>query len=707
MNMKNYIYTFLLLLFTSLVGCTKDDTLNGDFQDVNLSLNVSFSGLDNINVKEGDKLSLYKKGGNKVADLLFVSSDEGVYTFSVDAKQTVNPEDEFTAVFPAMESPVYDSSVGVLKCEQNGSGSVEHLTSMGRFEADFTFEDNKVVTLNNKLSVVSLDIVKPGGEVKGLPVELEFNVTDESADNASVYSKSVVSLVGLTDWDGLKINLMSLPKSENVNRNISCVIVTSLNEHYIQELMQDGTVKYGAGENVTINLNDLQYSEPVFVDPAQTVTITDNVKQKIYIGLDAERLWYWRDNLRDELAQLSVGDINVKFARVAIDCGYELEEGIKKPEVYDIQLNMMRAFKAVRPDLLFFATPRPLFNSYTEEERVELFGHVDNTPWSSVPLWACNFKQSGNTTMPDGTVVPNYVYDKYDKDKLVSYFADYLNFMHDNGFDFEYMDLTNETETRTTPDIYKYVYDNLPAKLNAGVKMPTLIAPSSWSVQGGINWMKTVTDDEKDAFGIAAVHNTGNQGGTLKQFVNLATQMDKPAWNTELHDWVGIATEDEVLTADSFFEYFRAGFTGMSGWLFFGPANGKDHSKLWVGSTPGSHTKSAKYEIFKTVVNGVNDGNYIESVVSTSIPEITTTSFVKDKMLMIAVLNTSTDSRVVTYDLGNKIIDGQISVKEWNGDLPKSGEEFTLVPTTSSKFQFALGAKSLYIFTVNLTESLQ
>ena len=51
MNMKNYIYTFLLLLFTSFVGCTKDDTLNGDFQDVNLSLNVSFSGLDNITVK--------------------------------------------------------------------------------------------------------------------------------------------------------------------------------------------------------------------------------------------------------------------------------------------------------------------------------------------------------------------------------------------------------------------------------------------------------------------------------------------------------------------------------------------------------------------------------------------------------------------------------------------------------------------------------
>lgn len=79
MNMKNYIYTFLLLLFTSFVGCTKDDTLNGDFQDVNLSLNVSFSGLDNITVKEGDKLSLYKKGGNKVADLLlFLLTKESI-----------------------------------------------------------------------------------------------------------------------------------------------------------------------------------------------------------------------------------------------------------------------------------------------------------------------------------------------------------------------------------------------------------------------------------------------------------------------------------------------------------------------------------------------------------------------------------------------------------------------------------------------------
>lgn len=706
--MKNYIYTLILFLAFSLVGCTEDDTLNNDFKDINISLNVSFSGLENVTVGEGDKLSVYKKEGSKIADLVYISNDNGIYKFGADVKQSIDVEEDYTAVFPATDSPVYKSSIGVLKAVQNGSDSDAHLTKMARFEADFRFGNDETVVLNNRLSAVCLDITKPQDQnAGGVPSEIEFNITDEYADQTTVYSKSIVSLNGLDGWDNLKVNLLTLPKTENCTRTISCMIVTSMSSHYKQEITQDATVKYGAGEKVIIELDNLEYSEPVFVEADQTVTITDDIKQKIYIGLDAERLWYWRDNLRDELAQLSVGDINVKFARVAIDCGYELEEEIKKPEVYDVQLNMMKAFKEKRPDLVFFATPRPLFNSYTEDERIKLFGHVDNTPWTSVPLWACNFKQSGNKTMPDGTVVPNYVYDKYDKDKLVAYFADYLNFMHDNGFDFEYMDLTNETETRTTPDIYKYVYDNLPSKLNAGVKMPTLIAPSSWSVQGGINWMNTVADDQKDAFGVAAVHNTGNQGGTLEKFVTLAEQMGKPAWNTELHDWIGIATEDEVLTADSFFEYFRAGFTGMSGWLFFGPANGKDHSKLWVGSTPGSHTKSAKYEIFKTVVNTVNDGNYLNSTVNEPITDVTTTAFVKDKQILIAVLNKTANTKVVTYDMGDKVIDGRIKVCKWNGDLPKSGEVFEIEPITSTEYQLALGAKSLYIFTVNLKDAIQ
>lgn len=703
--MKNNIYIFLCVILMSVTGCKKDEELYEEVMATNISVNVSFNGLDNVNIGAEDKLSLYRKGGNKVADLAFISKTEGIYNFSNEIKQKIDLNETYTIVYPASDAPVYKEGSGSLEALQNGSDLDSHLIRMGRYESDLNLGEESVIVLDNKMPVVVAAVSKPEG-VEGIPIQLEFNVNDEYINGRTVYSKSVVNLTGFKDWQNLKISLLTFPKTEEFKRSISCVLTTSDNSRYIQDIEQDANVRYGKGEKFNIMLDNLIFAPPTFLEADQIIQVTDDVRQKIFIGLDAERLWYWRDELRDELAQLSVGDINVKFARVAIDCGYELEEGIKKPDVYNIQLNMMRALRSVRPDLLFFATPRPLFNSYTEEERVKLFGHVDNTPWTSVPLWACNFKESGKKKMPDGTEVPNYVFEKYDKEKLVAYFAEYLNFMHDNGFDFEYMDLTNETETRTTSDIYKYVYDNLPSKLNGGVKMPILIGPSSWSVQGGITWMNKVKDEEKNSFGVAAVHNTGKQGGTLEKFVELANKMGKPAWNTELHDWIGLTSRDEVLTSDSFFEYFRAGFSGMSGWLFFGPANGKDHSKLWVGAKKGSHTKSAKYEIFKTVVNAVNDGNYLNSSADKKIDDLKTTVFVKGRTVLIAVLNKGVNTRIVTYDMGEKAIEGKIEVSRWSGSLPRSGERFKINPLTSARYQAALPAESLSIFQINMENNL-
>lgn len=699
--MKNYIYVFLLILAFSIVGCSDEENFDKKLETFNFSLDVSFSGMESVCINECSKLSLYNKGGNKIADLLYSSSNESIYTFSAELNQLISAGDEYIAVFPASDAPVYDPNIGVIKATQEGADSDSHLSVMSKFEGFFKYNNGEVVTLNNKLSVLNVKLDKPEN-VNGVPIQADFTITETSSDNKTKLFKSVLQFEDLNDWNNVIANIAILPKLKSVVRNIECVVTTSSFDHYKQVIVHNENVEYAEGESMPLVINALKYIEPTFVDADQVVTLTDDVKQKICIGLDAERLWYWRDNMRDELAQLSVGDINVKFARVAIDGGYELNKGVKKPEVYDIQLRMMRAFKEKRPDLLFFATPRPIFNSYTEEERVELFGHKDNTPWSSVPLWVYEFKENGTKKMPDGTIVPNYVPAGYNWENLTAYFADYLNFMHDNGFDFEYMDLTNETETRTTPDVYKYVYDNLKSKLKPGVKMPILIAPSSWSVMGGVEWMKTVKEDEKSAFGVAAVHNTGDRGGKLETFASLANQMGKPAWNTELHDWVGITTKDEILTADNFFHYFRSGFTGMSGWLFFGPANGKDHAKLWVNAVAGKHIKSVKYEVFKAIVNNVNDGNYLESVEDRNIDGITNTTFIKDNIISIAVLNKTDRNKIVTYDLGTKIIDEKINGIEWNENLSKSGKSFELEPITKSKFQFSVGAESLYILNIKL-----
>src|SRR3546814_10791782 len=70
--------------------------------------------------------------------------------------------------------------------------------------------------------------------------------------------------------------------------------------------------------------------------------------------------------------------------------------------------------------------------------------------------------------------------------------------------------------------------------------MPDLIAPSSWSVQNGVNWLNAVNsaNGEQNGFDIAATHNTGGSG-SISQFVSSASVLGKDAWNTELHAWTG------------------------------------------------------------------------------------------------------------------------------------------------------------------------
>src|SRR5690606_9621977 len=109
--------------------------------------------------------------------------------------------------------------------------------------------------------------------------------------------------------------------------------------------------------------------------------------------------------------------------------------------------------------------------------------------------------------------------------------------------------------------------------LDAGVDMPDLIAPSSWSVQNGVNWLNAVNsaNGEQNGFDIAATHNTGGSG-SISQFVGSASALGKDAWNTELHAWTGGILREEVLKSAISWQHMRAGFVGLDTWLFFGPA---------------------------------------------------------------------------------------------------------------------------------------
>jgi hypothetical protein len=434
-----------------------------------------------------------------------------------------------------------------------------------------------------------------------------------------------------------------------------------------------------------------------------TIEVSDSIKQKIGLGVDAERLWYWRSPLKDRLAELAVKEMNSKYVRVAIACDYEREKGVIKPEAYSMILEMMTAMKKANPEILFFASPRPLHEAYTEQEKIAEWGGKDNVPWSCYPRWILQWNQDGTKKLADGTIVPKWVQGDFDVPALAQYFADYLNLMYSQGFQIDYLDATNEKAV-ITPAINKYLYDNIPPKLNSGVKMPQLIVPSSWNVQNGINWLDSINIDnlEHEAFAIASVHNTGD-GGSPSQFASKANALHKEAWNTELHDWIGITLGEEVLSSEVFWQYLQAGFTGIDTWLFFGPAAGKPHSMIWASNT--DIIKSGKYEIFKQVVNNANGGNYI-AVSNPSLGVFVTAAFLKDSILSVWVLNKqSTTFQQIGIQLPevNNILGKTIDVIRWKGgETTNAGEQSSIVASESNKFYSDIVGESLYFFKINL-----
>ncbi|NGM63102.1 hypothetical protein G5B30_14420 [Sphingobacterium sp. SGG-5] len=446
-----------------------------------------------------------------------------------------------------------------------------------------------------------------------------------------------------------------------------------------------------------------------FANPEQqkndeiTITVSPQNSQRVLFGIDAERLWFWRSSLKDQLADLAVGQMHTSYVRVGINGAYEREKGIKNEAAYDKILEVMTAMRKANPKIHFFASPRPIHEAYTREEKAEIWGHRDNGVFSPFPIWIQEWKKTIKTRkMKDGTVVNRWVKGEFDVDAWVQYYADYLNLMHKKGFDITYMDATNE-QSIVQPKHTKYLSEELPKKLNKGVKMPKIIAPSSWSTLGATKWLKSVdiSKGEDKGFAIVASHNTGKEG-ELVDFVNEVRKLGKEAWNSELHQWVGSMKElkREILTSEIFWEHMRAGYTGIDTWLFYGPLNGQGHTM--INSSWKKINRSGKYEIFRQIVNHANEGNYV--AISRPSDEVQTGAFIKDGILSVWVLNTSvTPLKSVKFEIpGRGKLNRKIEVVKWHDSLPRAGSQSITKISGDTQFFNDIDGESLYFFKINL-----
>jgi hypothetical protein len=408
------------------------------------------------------------------------------------------------------------------------------------------------------------------------------------------------------------------------------------------------------------------------------LTVANTRKQKMRYGLDYERLWFWYGptaNL-NTVARWSMVDCDVDYIRVAMNCEYELTEGTYNLAAYtDRIIPMMTAMKAAKPDIKFFASPRPLDESTGYE----------NTRWQPYPYWITGDPGNGSSF-------------SFKWQKCAEYLVRYVKLMKTYGFKIDFIDMTNEWNFITAThirDIRAYMVANLDA-----ADMPLIVAPSTWSYAQGVSWLNGAdTAAKKAAIDIAASHNT-DLTGTAQQFATAAaTQLPgKEIWNTELHWWKGGDPTEEIPTSSYMFETIRAGFSGINGWLAIGTTNQQHCYILNNGTTV---TRNVKFHIFRKLTTTSNYGHALDINQPTQLTS--TAALIRGNLLTVWVLNNNAGGVPIRITpTGRTLAETTVKRTRWNPTIQLEGLSEFVPATADTSVWSTVAGNSLYCYEILL-----
>ena len=408
---------------------------------------------------------------------------------------------------------------------------------------------------------------------------------------------------------------------------------------------------------------------------ALELTVGNTKKQKMRYGLDYERLWFWygpEANL-DTVARWSMVDCDVDYIRVAINCDYELTEGDYNLAAYtDRIIPMMAAMKAAKPDIKFFASPRPLQDP------------PETVQWQPYPQWITG--DNGRSF-------------NFQWQKCAEYLVRYIKLMKSYGFKIDFMDMTNEWNFITAAhirDIKAYMVAHLDAE-----DMPLLIAPSTWSYAQGAWWLNGAdTAAKKAAIDIAASHNT-DKTGTAQDFANAAANIlpGKEIWNTELHGWKGSGPTQEIPTASYLFETIRAGFSGINSWLAIGTTNQQHCYILNNGTTV---TRNVKFFIFRKLSTTSNYGHALE--INQPAQLTATAALIRGNLMTVWVLNNNASGVPIRINVaGRTLAESSVKRTRWNPTLALEGVSEQIPISGDNSVWSTVAGNSLYCYEILLT----
>ena len=433
-----------------------------------------------------------------------------------------------------------------------------------------------------------------------------------------------------------------------------------------------------------------------------SLVVGENEQQKMRYGMDYERLWFWTGGLnaseRREVAKWSAIDTRIDFVRVAMNGGYELEEGTKDLSAYTNKIiPLMQAMQDANPDIKFFASPRPLNEAYPSKK-----WEGENVNWQPYPIWV-----TGAPTPISGNF-------DFQVDKCVQYIEDYLVLMDSYGFKIDFMDLTNEWQSnvgggRITQTDFRDVVQDLQASTvlsSAGIEVPKFIGPSSWNYSQGASWISNLsTQQRRDAVNIAASHNT-DKTGTAQQFGDAVRDRFSGSndtmpeiWNTEVHGWKSTSSANETTTFSFYLEQIQAGFSGLTGWLAIGTTN-QGHS--YILNPNGSPERNVKYFIFKKLSETSNYGHALDMIEEPG--QLShTVALIKGNLMTVWVINQGASAVPVNiFPSGRTISESTVKRTRWTD--PSDVEGFvTHEPVTSNEtFWSSIPSESVCCFEILL-----
>lgn len=409
------------------------------------------------------------------------------------------------------------------------------------------------------------------------------------------------------------------------------------------------------------------------------VNVDSELQQQMTYGMDFERLWHFRENGKDvdldELARVSVQECRVDYVRVAIAGGAELVEGEYNWEFYDKQLEIMRALQRARPDIQFFASPRPVHNDQ------------EGAPFTPFPLWISVWQ---NPLLEDPTMPRQFL--RFEWDKAADYYVRYLRFMKEQGFKITYLDIINEGTRHLRPPELAKMADRIREQM--GTEMPLVIAPSAHNRPEAIKWIEEAVEiGRADFWDITACHNTSERG-SLEEFMAVAKRLDRPVWNTELHKFEG--PDDEAAAhSEVLFRYIRAGHSGINDWCSLG--NRKKVQSMFR-NLDGDLEVMRVYYIFKQLVNTSCGGHYLKSDIPDGLTSTAAFYNPQNELTTVWVLNASEKPVETAIHIAGR--SGRLAEIHWWGpDNAREGSIQTEGLEGDGSTPRLLEADTLYCFT--------